>query len=499
MEKIQSEISEKRLFTKRGGINMGTSSYPLTFIIRRNELEGRIDVEYYKPEYRKIQEKLRKSPFKLVKLKDIAFIVKKGIFEIPASEYVEDGVPFIRVSNIKDLSISRENLVFITEERHKKEIKTCFESGDIVISKSGTLANVGVIPDEIPFCNISQDVIGVKLKPSVNPLYIAAFLESSLGRKQLLRGTSLQVVPHLTLDHVRNVMIPLPPRSIQDKIANLIKDALTKKKDFESRSRNILRSINDYLLLKLGITLPSISSSTPYIYNINAKFLSRNRWDVEYWKPFYIKLIDEINNGKYKVEKLSNIVKDPITGARPKGGVRNAYGEIFSVGGEHINDDGSILLKNPKFISIDFHKKMRKSWIEPQDILIVKDGATTGKVGFIDVNSEIIRHNINEHIFILRVRDKESHNPFYIFVFLWSILGQLQIRRHISGSTQFGITRKIFTEILIPLPPKSIQNEIAEEVHKKMKMSRDLLNKGAIMLDMAKRKVERIILGEEEI
>jgi type I restriction enzyme S subunit len=70
--------------------------------------------------------------------------------------------------------------------------------------------------------------------------------------------------------------------------------------------------------------------------------------------------------------------------------------------------------------------------------------------------------NINEHLFLIRV--KESYNPWYVLGFLLSDLGQTLIKREITGGAQRGITKDSVENIIVPIPPKDIQNEVERRV-----------------------------------
>ena len=78
---------------------------------------------------------------------------------------------------------------------------------------------------------------------------------------------------------------------------------------------------------------------------------------------------------------LAEIVEELENGSRPQGGVDNS-GDVFSVGGEHLNDFGGFDFSSVKMISHDFFNKMNRGKVKPDDIIIVKDGATTGKTSF---------------------------------------------------------------------------------------------------------------------
>ncbi len=72
----------------------------------------------------------------------------------------------------------------------------------------------------------------------------------------------------------------------------------------------------------------------------------------------------------------------------------------LSLGGEHINWDGSLNLTNKRFISRDFYNSLNNGKVEKNDILLVKDGATIGKTAFVEnLNCKMA---VNEHVFIIR-------------------------------------------------------------------------------------------------
>ena len=154
-----------------------------------------------------------------------------------------------------------------------------------------------------------------------------------------------------------------------------------------------------------------------------------------------------------------------FNGSRPKGGAINKG--ILSIGGEHINYDGSFNLNKKRYIPEEFFKGLKRGKLEYGDVLIVKDGATTGKVGYFDEQSPFKIAAINEHIFALRV-DKEKIKSYYLYQFLKSSRGNIEILEHKVGAAQGGINLSI-KKIKIPLPPIEVQKEIVEQIEVKQK------------------------------
>ena len=161
-----------------------------------------------------------------------------------------------------------------------------------------------------------------------------------------------------------------------------------------------------------------------------------------------------------KIENLSIVVGELQSGKRPKGGASKDSGTIPSLGGEHLNKDGGFDLEKLKYIDETFFRTLKKGAIKENDILIVKDGATTGKVSFVDNKFPFKKAAINEHLFSLRV-DTTVADPKYVFLFLKSPQGQKQILKDFRGAAIGGISRGFVEIAKIPLPSPDNQIRIA--------------------------------------
>lgn len=160
--------------------------------------------------------------------------------------------------------------------------------------------------------------------------------------------------------------------------------------------------------------------------------------------------------------QLIEILKAFENGKRPKGGVQGILDGIPSVGGEHLDSNGRFKFEKIKFIPIEFANNTRKGKIEIKDLLIVKDGATTGKISFVDEHFPYKEAFVNEHVFICR--PFSNINSKMIFYYLFSKEGQERILDNFTGSAQGGINQKFAKNTLIPLPPLPEQNRIVAKL-----------------------------------
>ena len=216
-----------------------------------------------------------------------------------------------------------------------------------------------------------------------------------------------------------------------------------------------------------GITRVSIKSIT-----------NSGRLDPQYYilEPIIER---EFDNIPFPTTELNQLVSQAIqSGKSPKGGAKYSIGDIPILLVGNITVDGSINLDDLSYVDEDFFSgNQEKGGINPLDILIAKDGATTGKIGLVPEDFVLDRCLINEHIFKLTVKaefpgdeeyplegmaERVRINTYYLFFFLKSWLGQQQIVREISGGAQGGITRKFVENIRVPIPPIEQRRNIVQ-------------------------------------
>ncbi|SEA10487.1 type I restriction enzyme, S subunit [Alkalimonas amylolytica] len=135
---------------------------------------------------------------------------------------------------------------------------------------------------------------------------------------------------------------------------------------------------------------------------------------------------------------------------------------VPSLGGEHLGNNGDFKFDNIKFVPVDFANEMNKGHIQPFDILIVKDGATTAKTSIVRSSFPYKKAVINEHLFRCKVSRHVSAE--YIFYFLWSSVGRQEILKDFRGAAQGGISKEFVKKVSIPLAPLEQQKLIVSKI-----------------------------------
>ncbi|MBB5632204.1 type I restriction enzyme S subunit [Cryobacterium mesophilum] len=157
---------------------------------------------------------------------------------------------------------------------------------------------------------------------------------------------------------------------------------------------------------------------------------------------------------------LAAVLTSLESGTRPPGGAGEELDGVPSIGGEHLSSDGTFNFDRRKTVPQNFFDSMKSGKIQPQDILVVKDGATTGKTSYVGFDFPYAESAVNEHVFRVEV-DRSRADPSFVFRFLHSPQGQRSILRDFRGATVGGIGRGFIDVVRVPLPPLPEQRRIA--------------------------------------
>ena len=205
----------------------------------------------------------------------------KGIFDINASSYSDEGVPFLRILNLKNGVLDEGTLTFIPEAVHEQEIKTALKRGDIVLSKTAYPAASLVTVDR---CNTSQDTIATTLSTYGLSTYraeaVVAYLNSSFGKQLLWRQFQGNVQLHLGLDDGRKVPIPRLSLALQTRISETFQLAQTAR-----RSASKAIEIAEATLIKI-LGLDGWQAPEPLSYvRRSCEAFAAGRLDAEFFSP----------------------------------------------------------------------------------------------------------------------------------------------------------------------------------------------------------------------
>lgn len=156
-------------------------------------------------------------------------------------EYVEEGVPVVRISDIQPDHILNRDLtqyVKVPKEFSDKFPLTILEPKDIVMAVRGdTTGKIGIVPDEVVNSNISPNLIRICPDSSkLNPYYLFFYL--------LLTGNNLKsfitntAKKSITAKDLKSLFIEVPPMKLQQEFAERVEEIESEKvRQAESRKK----------------------------------------------------------------------------------------------------------------------------------------------------------------------------------------------------------------------------------------------------------------------
>jgi len=466
---------------------------PLCFAIERGEVEGRIDPAYFRPENLSIVKQLKRGPWPCLKFGELISFIANGI-EI--RRYVEKGTPYLRVSEMNEAGIDLKNVKLISATIETVPQKIHLEENDILISRSGSLGLIALVDTELKNFIISSHIIRVALnkKFELNPKFLVYFFRSKYGSSQFLQQKIGAVVPEIDHQSLKSILIPLPTREIQNKIASVMDGAYKAKREKESEAEKLLNSIESYVLEELDINILEIEEKIPKVFSVTREILKGGRLDPFYYKPRYKAIDEALRRGKYELIEFGKIISEISGGATPKakGKAYLEKGGIPFLRVQNVTEEG-IRLEDVKYISEEVHNGyLRRSKLKPKDLIFT----ITGRIGTVAVVPEDFGEgNINQHS--VRIHLIEGINERYIASFFNTNLGRSLSVRGVSGGTRIALDYEAIKSIRIPLPPLYVQERIANGVQKIREKSRQLRKEAKELFEKAKREVENIILGAE--
>lgn len=190
---------------------------------------------------------------------------------------------------------------------------------------------------------------------------------------------------------------------------------------------------------------------------------------------------------------LNKLLLSLKSGTRPKGGVRDILKGIPSIGAEHLNDIGGFRFDKIKYVPEDFYQKMLRGHICTGDVLVVKDGATTGKVSLVRSDFPYPKAVVNEHVFICR--PAEGVLPAFLFWSLYSKEGQERILENFKGSAQGGINLGFAPGTIVLLAPLTEQKRIVTKVEELMERVNDTRARIAKVPSILKRFRQSVLIA----
>lgn len=161
-----------------------------------------------------------------IKLGEIVSVL--GGKRIPAGRTLtadNTGYKYIRVSDMKNGSVSAENLLYVPTDIYPSISRYVIHKEDVYITVAGTIGRVGKIPPEIDGANLTENADRLVFS-IIDQDWLIKCLESSLVQQQIIDATTKVGQPKLAIKRIQELLIPLPPLAEQKRIVAKLEEIL---------------------------------------------------------------------------------------------------------------------------------------------------------------------------------------------------------------------------------------------------------------------------------
>ena len=233
----------------------------------------------------------------------------RGVNYPKKSELLPEGdCVFLNTGNVRQNSFDFSNLDFITKEKDNLLRNGKLQRDDIVLTTRGTVGNVALYSQEVPFSNIRINSGMVIIRVNKNfwdPYFVYLFFQSHLFKKQISRLVSGSAQPQLPISILETISIPQLTLDEQKEIIFNIKSIDHKiqiNNQINQELEAMAKTLYDYWFVQFDFPdqngKPYKSSGGKMVYHPELKREIPEGWGVE----SVGNLLDKVT----KAEKIEN-------------------------------------------------------------------------------------------------------------------------------------------------------------------------------------------------
>ena len=362
-------------------------------------------------------------PYK--KILEIADILNGFAFQ--SKRYVENGIRVIRIANVQDGKIVDEQPCFYPSETRNEIEKYMLKEGDLLVSLTGNVGRVGLIPGDMLPAALNQRVCCLRLKKdNIDLKYLFLYLRRKDFVRECIKASKGVAQLNLSTKWLENYEIPLPSLSEQKRIVDKIEELFSELDSAIETLKKTKEQLAVYRQSVLKESFEDLQQETSLDQCIVEK--PRNGYSekgVDYETKYRNLTLTATTSGFFKEDCFK-------------------YIDI------NIDDDSYL-------------------WVKKNDILIQRAN-TLEYVG----TSVVYTGEDNKYVYpdlIMKCRAKPEFFPYFLVYQLQSLNCRKYFREHATGTagSMPKINQKVVCSAPIKIANKNIQQKIVQNINAQFK------------------------------
>ncbi|MGB9939525.1 restriction endonuclease subunit S [Methanosarcina sp.] len=401
------------------------------------------------------------------RLDEISIKITDGTHHSPPNS-PEGDFKYITAKNIKNDGINLENLTFVSSEVHNEIYSRCNpEYGDLLLIKDGATTGIATLNNLTEPFSMLSSVALLKFPDTISNKYIMYYIRSPDFQTNISEKMGGVAITRLTLKKISSMVVALPSLPEQHRIVSAIEalfarlDATNKKLD---RVQEVLKKFRQSVLAAAcnGRITEEWRKDNPDIEPISSliRHMQYSEKNLKSHANYKVKKIDESELPElsskwewYSIISVSNRVTVGHVGPMKDEYIEEGIPFLRSQNVRENRYDPSGL----KYISPEFHDKIKKSALEPNDLVVVR----SGNVGVSCVIPDYLKEaNCSDLVVVKQPFGFVSEYGSYYL----NSIAKSTIELNKVGIALSHFNTQSVANLPIPLPPLPEQHEIVRRV-----------------------------------
>ncbi len=310
---------------------------------------------------------------------------------------------------------------FIDENKFNEMKRFELKTGDLIMSCSGTMGKVAIVPNEFKKGIINQALLKISPSNKISNVFLKLWMQSESFQESLKNysgGAAIQNVASVAI--LKGIEIPLPPLPEQQRIVSILDECFAAIDKAKANAEQNLKNAKELF--------------ESYLQGVFEK--KGDGWEEKTLKEVCAKITD----GTHQTPKYFD------------------DGIIF-LSSKNVTS-GKIDWENIKYIDEKQHIEMHKR-VAPRigDILLAKNG-TTGIAAMVD--RDVV---FDIYVSLAHIRVLDAIIPDFMLYFINSPIAKKQFNKRLKGSGVPNLHLEEIREVIIPFPKsKEAQQTIVRKL-----------------------------------
>ncbi|MCC6334283.1 MAG: restriction endonuclease subunit S [Myxococcales bacterium] len=141
---------------------------------------------------------------------------------VQPGQHVDDGVPIVRVTDIRHGRINQVDPLRVDPEIADKYRRTVLRGGELLLTLVGTVGETAVVPASLAGWNTARAVAVLPVLDEPGPRWVQYALQTGPAREYIQTRLNTTVQATLNLGDVTTLPIPMPPRETRERILRIL-------------------------------------------------------------------------------------------------------------------------------------------------------------------------------------------------------------------------------------------------------------------------------------